>query len=797
MSHYYDYHLVLLSVAIAMLASYSAFGLAERTTATEGYRRFAWLTGGSAAMGLGIWSMHYIGMLAYVLPIPVLYDVPTVALSLLAAILASLVALYAVSRPRLGTAVIVLAACAMGLGISAMHYIGMEAMRLRAECHYTKWIVAVSVAVAVAVSAVAMRLVFRCRNAEGLAPQKIVSAVFMGAAVASMHYVGMAAVSWSPASDAGNTSHAITISSISIVAIAAVTLLLLAASILTASLGRKLQAKDLQLTTTEDRYQQLFQRSLAAIYRTTLDGKVLDCNPAFAKALGYKTTDELLALPARDLYISPDDRNPIVATLHASGQINNWEVQLRQKDGTPIWVLLSAYLVQDDPQHTPTTEGTFVDISARKEAERTLKEMRDLAEAANRSKSEFLASMSHEIRTPMNGVIGMAGLLLDTELNSEQKEYAVTLRNSAESLLVIINDILDFSKIEAGKMSIEPIPFDLVVAVDETTELFSVRAHEKNLELIIRYDPALPKRFVADPGRIRQVLVNLMGNAIKFTSEGHVFLNVELVKRISSTAAVRFSVQDTGIGIPAQKLDTIFEKFMQADASTTRKFGGTGLGLSICKHLVELMGGEMQVQSVLDKGSTFSFTLPLELDESVPLAPPKEAEFSSVRVLYIDDNSVNRFVLGEQMNHWKVRHTCCASGLEALALAHTARESGDPYGIMISDHEMPGMDGFTLAEKIKKEPGLQETLLVMLSSRGRRGDAKLAQEAGFAAYLGKPAQPAVLLDVLKATWSRYKQFGPGFPLVTRFTLSEAVQSAIERRLSTASSFQVARPRCRR
>ena len=342
-------------------------------------------------------------------------------------------------------------------------------------------------------------------------------------------------------------------------------------------------------------------------------------------------------------------------------------------------------------------------------------------------------------------------------------------------------------KSKPAKSSIEPIPFDLVVAVDETTELFSVRAHEKNLELIIRYDPALPKRFVADPGRIRQILVNLMGNAIKFTSNGHVFLNVELVKRISSTAAVRFSVQDTGIGISPEKLDTIFEKFTQADTSTTRKFGGTGLGLSICKHLVELMGGEMQVQSTLGEGSTFSFTLPLELDESVPLAPPKEAEISNVRILYIDDNSVNRFVIGEQMNHWKIRHTCCGSALEALALAHAARESGDPYGIVISDHEMPNLDGFALAQKIKEEPALQETLLVMLSSRGRRGDAKLAQEAGFVAYLGKPAQPAVLLDVLKATWSRYKQFGPRFPLVTRFTLSEAAQSAIDRRLSTASS----------
>lgn len=547
------------------------------------------------------------------------------------------------------------------------------------------------------------------------------------------------------------------------------------------TLRRCFRSKVLQLSTSENRYHQLFQRSLAAIYRTTLDGKVLDCNEACAKALGYESAAEIIGMQATVLYFNPADRDFLVATLKDSGQISNWEVQFKSKQGTSIWILLSAYLVHDDPQNTTTIEGTFVDISARKEAERYLKQMRDLAEAANRSKSDFLASMSHEIRTPMNGVIGMAGLLLDTELSPEQREYGVTLRNSAESLLVIINDILDFSKIEAGKMTIEPISFDLVVAVDETTELFSVRAHEKNLELIIRYDPALPNRFIGDPGRIRQVLINLMGNAIKFTSHGHVFLNVELVKRVSSTAAVRFGVEDTGIGIPTEKLDAIFEKFTQADASTTRNFGGTGLGLSICKHLVELMGGEMQVESAAGKGSKFSFTLPLELDESVPLAPNHDGEISTIRLLYVDDNAVNRFVIGEQMNNWKIRYTCCGSALEALALAHAAHDSGDPYNMLIADHEMPGMDGFALAQKIKAEPDLSQTLLVMMSSRGRRGDAKLAQQAGFAAYLGKPAQPALLLDVLKATWSRYKHCGPNFPLVTRFTLSEAAQSAVDRR----------------
>ena len=232
----------------------------------------------------------------------------------------------------------------------------------------------------------------------------------------------------------------------------AAVLALAAAAFTICSLRRRFQNRSLQLSVSEDRYHQLFQRSLAAIYRTTLDGEVLDCNEACARALGYESAAEIIGMQARLLYCEPAERDYLVAKLKDSGQINNWETQFHRKNGSPIWILLSAYVVYDDPQHPITTEGTFVDISARKEAERTLKEMRDLAESANRSKSDFLASMSHEIRTPMNGVIGMAGLLLDTELNSEQKEYAVTLRNSAESLLVIINDILDFSKIEAGKI---------------------------------------------------------------------------------------------------------------------------------------------------------------------------------------------------------------------------------------------------------------------------------------------------------------------------------------------------------
>jgi PAS domain S-box-containing protein len=513
----------------------------------------------------------------------------------------------------------------------------------------------------------------------------------------------------------------------------------------------------------------------------SLDGTTLDCNDAYAAALGYSSRLDLIGRPANASYLDPGEGQFLIASLAAAGQLTNREVRFKRRDETPIWVLENANVVQDAKTGIRSIQSTFLDISDRKTAEVALKDAKDAAETANLAKSEFLASMSHEIRTPMNGVIGMAGLLLDTDLTPEQHEYALTLRHSAESLLAIINDILDFSKIEAGKMNIEPIAFDLFVAVEETTELFQSKLQDKKLEMIVRYDPDLPLRFVCDPGRIRQILVNLIGNAIKFTSQGHIYVNVERVKLQDGKADVRFTVEDTGIGIPEDKLRSVFERFTQADASTTRKYGGTGLGLSICRRLVHLMGGNIQVRSKVTEGSAFTFTLPLAVDDTVQSPPIREAAIENLRVLYVDDNSINRFILHEQMDRWKLRNACFCSGAEALAAMRSACNAGDPFRIVIADHEMPDMDGLELAKKIKANPDLRETLLVMLSSRGRRGDARQAKEAGFAAYLSKPTKPPDLFDVLKTVWSNSKQLLDGFPLVTRYTLAEAVGASQEKR----------------
>jgi len=538
----------------------------------------------------------------------------------------------------------------------------------------------------------------------------------------------------------------------------------------------------------------IFDSSLVGIM--VLKNRLLTkINKRMAEMLGYKI-EEIIGKTPEQLHLSTENFHAFEEHYYwrlAQKEVVNIEYPLRHKDGHTVWCQFNGKALEP-PDLAKGAVWIIEDITERKRIETELQLAKAQAEASNIAKSEFLANMSHEIRTPMNGIIGMTELVLGTDLTGEQRKYLEMARMSADSLLLLINDILDFSKIEAGKMELEAIDFNLRVTLENATDTLALKAHEKGLELACHIRPDVPSALIGDPGRLRQIIVNIAGNSLKFTEEGEIVIRVEMESESDDSVNLHFMVSDTGIGIPVDKLDTIFKSFEQVDSSTTRKYGGTGLGLSITKRFIEMMGGKIHVESPnrfrLEEGSNawnqkprpggpgsiFHFTVSFERSrlKDISIPRPKPQDLSGMPVLIVDDNYTNRILLQEMITSWGLVPTIAADGKEAIHIFNRAFNSGTSYRLILLDMQMPELDGFDTAQIIKDAPSGKDVKIIILSSIGQRGDSNRCKEVGISGYLHKPIKQSDLFEAIMMTMGLSSEEPPA--VITRHSVYETRES---------------------